>query len=171
DALINVVLVVEEPLDHDGAASVLALDGPALSRHFARLPMARDLRALIEAGANWRHWPLFIRPQLERWSHGPVTLLGDAAHPMPPFLAQGAAQAIEDAEALGRAFNQFGATAKMAFSAYERARMARACKVVAASRRQGGYFHMRPPASYARDLAIRLLGGPGMLRRNAWLYR
>ncbi len=171
-SLINVILVVDAPLSNDGAlASVLALDGSELSRHLAYLPMARDLRALIEAGAHWRHWPLFNRPQLKQWSRGPVTLLGDAAHPMPPFLAQGAAQAIEDADALGRAFMQLGATAETAFAAYQSVRMARAAQIVRASRRQGDYFHMRPPASLVRDLVIRTLGGPGMLRRNGWLYR
>ena len=77
---------------------------------------AEALAALIEAGASWRHWPLFARPPLKRWSRGAVTLLGDAAHPMMPFLAQGAAQAIEDADALGRAFRQLGASVESVFA-------------------------------------------------------
>lgn len=171
-SVINVVMVVDEPLSHDHSeTSILSLGGPELSRHLAGISMATPLRALIEAGNGWRHWPLFSRPQLERWSHGPVTLLGDAAHPMPPFLAQGAAQAIEDADALGRAFMQLGATAETAFAAYEKARLTRAYKVVRASRRQGDYFHMGAPGSFGRDLVIRALGGRGMLARNAWLYQ
>jgi salicylate hydroxylase len=90
---------------------------------------------------------------------------------MLPFLAQGAAQAIEDAEALGHAFLQLGATAETAFAAYEKARIPRASQVVRASRRQGEYFHLAGPTALARDLAIRALGGRGMLARNAWLYR
>lgn len=100
-----------------------------------------------------------------------MTLLGDAAHPMMPFLAQGAAQAIEDAEALGLAFRQLGASVERTFAAYEAKRIGRAAKIVRASWRQGEYFHLSGLAASARDLTIRALGGRGMLARNAWLYR
>lgn len=170
-SLINAVAVVEERLELQNADSILTLDGAELARRLAPLRLAPQLRELIEAGAAWRHWPLFARPPLAQWSRGAATLLGDAAHPMVPFLAQGAAQAIEDAAALGDAFAQPEANVEAAFAAYERARRARAASVVRASRRQGGYFHLRGLAAHARDLAIRALGGRGMLKRNAWLYR
>ncbi|WP_330083505.1 FAD-dependent monooxygenase [Methylocystis iwaonis] len=169
--IINVVVIVAEPPRQSEGASILSLDGAQLARALERLRPAAELRALIEAGASWRHWPLFGRPPLESWSQGAVTLLGDAAHPMLPFLAQGAAQAIEDAEALGRAFLQLGATAETAFAAYQQIRIPRASQVVRASRRQGDYFHLAGLAAVARDLAIRALGGRGMLARNARLYR
>jgi salicylate hydroxylase len=170
-SIINVVVIVDEAPRETAGASILSLDGPELARALAPLGPAPALSALIEAGAAWRHWPLFARPPLARWSHGPVTLLGDAAHPMVPFLAQGAAQAMEDAGALGAAFQRLGATAETAFADYESRRIARAAKVVRASRRQGDYFHMGGAGAFARDLAIRALGGKGMLARNAWLYR
>ncbi len=169
-SIINVVVIVSEAPRQIGGASILTLEGRDLARSLERLRPSDDLRALVEAGATWRHWPLFARPPLTRWTRGAVTLLGDAAHPMLPFLAQGAAQAIEDAEALGRAFERLGATPETAFLDYERRRIERASTVVRASRRQGEYFHMRGPAALARDLAIRALGGRGMLSRNAWLY-
>ncbi len=170
-AIINVVVIVSEPPKSVPGASILSLSGRELALSLSRLRPSGDLRALVEGGASWRHWPLFARPPLKQWSRGAVTLLGDAAHPMLPFLAQGAAQAIEDAEALGRASLQLGATTEAGFAAYERARIARASQVVRASRRQGDYFHMGGPAALARDLAVRALGGSGMLARNAWLYR
>ncbi len=170
-AFINVVAIVEEPFAPAETPSVLSLDGPALARRLEPMRPAPALRDLIEAGASWRHWPLFARPELKKWSFGAVTLLGDAAHPMPPFLAQGAAQAIEDADALGRAFTQIGVGAADAFAAYERARIARAAKVVRASKRQGGLDHMDGLSAAARDLGVRALGGRGLLARNAWLYR
>ena len=129
-----------------------------------------DLRALIAAGDRWRRWPLYGRPALAHWSQGAVTLLGDAAHPMLPFLAQGAAMAIEDAEALGRAFPPGVAPAE-AFKAYERSRIARATKVQRASRRQGDHYHASGLIASARDLVISALGGRMMLERNDWLYR
>jgi salicylate hydroxylase len=170
-SLINVVAMTAGPPHPGESVAPLSLEGRALAEALDRLRPAPQLRDLIEAGAAWRHWPLFARPPLERWSRGAVTLLGDAAHPMLPFLAQGAAQAIEDAEALGRAFVQLGATTEAAFAAYERARIGRASQVVLASRRQGEYFHLGGVAARLRDLAVRALGGQGMLARNAWLYR
>jgi salicylate hydroxylase len=170
-SLINAVVIVEEPPEAEDAHSSLSLEGAELARRFRPRKIATELRDLIEAGDSWRHWPLFTRPALKQWTQGPVTLLGDAAHPMVPFLAQGAAQAIEDADVLGEAFMRLGATVETAFAAYEGARRRRAERVVQASRRQGAYFHMSGLPAVARDLAIRALGGAGMLRRNAWLYR
>lgn len=170
-SMINAVVIIEEPPEAEDAASSLSLEGAALARRLAPRKIAAELRDLIEAGASWRHWPLFARPPLQHWTQGPVTLLGDAAHPMVPFLAQGAAQAIEDADALGEAFMRPGSTVEAAFAAYEDARRPRAERVVRVSRRQGGYFHMGGLPAAARNLAIRALGGSGMLARNAWLYR
>lgn len=170
-SIINVVVIVSEPPRHTEGAAILSLDGPELARHLGRQRPAPALGALIEAGASWRHWPLFARPPLKRWSRGAVTLLGDAAHPMMPFLAQGAAQAIEDADALGRAFRPLGASVESVFADYEAQRIGRAARIVRASGRQGEYFHLGGAAAAARDLAIRMLGGRGVLARNAWLYR
>lgn len=169
--VINIIVIVSEEPQAEGGAAILSLSGPELAGALAPKRPGADLLALVQAGASWRHWPLFARPPLTRWSRGAVTLLGDAAHPMPPFLAQGAAQAIEDAAALGGAFLQIGASVEAAFAAYERSRIARASQIVRASRRQGAYFHLGGPAAVARDMAIRALRGRGMLARNAWLYR
>jgi salicylate hydroxylase len=170
-SIISAVVIIEDGARGEAANASLSLEGPALARALGPSRLAVDLRDLIEAGASWRHWPLFGRPALGRWSKGAVTLLGDAAHPMVPFLAQGAAQAIEDADALGHAFARLGAAPEAAFAAYERSRLSRATQVQSASRRQGGFFHLGGPAAAARDLVIRALGGRGMLLRNAWLYR
>jgi salicylate hydroxylase len=112
-----------------------------------------------------------MRPTLTKWTQDSVTLLGDAAHPMLPFLAQGAAQAIEDALMLGQAFGPPNITVERAFLAYEQKRRKHTQNVVAASRQQGRYFHLSGGLALARNIAIRLLGGKGMLARNAWLYR
>ena len=169
--VINVVLAIAEA---GGAHSPAPAEsaGVALARDLAARGVAPMLCALIEAGEIWRRWPFFAQPALKRWSVGAATLLGDAAHPMVPFLAQGAAQAIEDADALGRAFAATPeAPVARVFADYERARIARASRVVRASRRQGDLDHLGGLAAVVRDLGIRALGGRGLLRRNAWLYR
>lgn len=170
-SILSAVVILEDRVARPVANAALSLDGPSLARMVGLARLAPQLRDLIEAGASWRHWPLFARPALPLWSKGAVTLLGDAAHPMLPFLAQGAAQAIEDAEALGYALARFGSTPASAFVEYERARNPRATQVQSASRRQGAYFHMGGLGAAARDLAIAALGGRGMLARNAWIYR
>lgn len=170
-SIINAVAIIDDRSSEDRAPPAVSLTGEAMARAIGFNRWDKDLRALIEAAPSWRRWPLFGRPELSRWSKGRVTLLGDAAHPMVPFLAQGAAQAIEDAAALGRAFEEEQRSVETALEAYQAARMRRAIQVQRGSRRQGFYFHLRGPAASVRDVAIKALGGRGMLARNAWLYR
>ena len=167
-AIVNVVIILAETAPQAAAAARSGAEMAGLLGEFGAAPA---LRALIGGAESYRYWPLFVRPPLTRWSHGAVTLLGDAAHPMVPFLAQGAAQAIEDADALGRACRQAATPIAAAFAAYEHARRARATAVMRASTRQGRLDHLQGPLGAARDLAIRALGGAALLRRNAWLYR
>lgn len=169
--VINVVLAIAET-DGSGPAAEMDRAGVDLARALAARGASPMLCALIEAGESWRRWPFFVQPALKRWSVGAATLLGDAAHPMVPFLAQGAAQAIEDADALGRAFAATpDAPIARIFLDYERARIVRASKVARASRWQGDLDHLGGLAAVVRDLGIRALGGRGLLARNAWLYR
>jgi salicylate hydroxylase len=167
--MLNLVAVIDsgwrdEKSDHpwDGAA-----DGPTLERAFA--DWSRETRALIGAAPEWRAWPLFHRPPIARFARGRVALLGDAAHPMVPFLAQGAAQAIEDASALAR---RLGETERVeaALAAYSRDRVARASRVQREALAQGRIYHMSGPLGLARDLAMRTLGPERLLARYDWLY-
>ena len=169
-SIVSAVVIVEDGLSRAWDKGPETLDGAALLQEAGLAASDAQLRALILAGDCWRRWPLYGRPALAHWSQGAVTLLGDAAHPMLPFLAQGAAMAIEDAEALARAFPPGVAPAE-AFKAYERARVARATKVQRASRRQGDHYHASGLTAAARDLVISMLGGQRMLARNGWLYR
>ena len=150
--------------DHpwDGAADRLSLD-----RAFAR--WSAPTRKLLAAASNWRAWPLYRRPAIGSFSFGRVALVGDAAHPMVPFLAQGAAQAIEDAGALGRAVSQTNSIPN-ALAAYSRARVARATRVQVEAQRQGRIFHLSGPMAFARDAAMRLLGPRRLSARYDWLY-
>jgi salicylate hydroxylase len=167
--MLNLVAVIDsgwrdDRSDHpwDGAA-----DRPTLERAFAE--WSRETRALIGAAQEWRAWPLFHRPPIARFARGRVALLGDAAHPMVPYLAQGAAQAIEDAGALAR---RLGETEHVdtALAAYSRDRVARASRVQREALAQGRIYHMSGPLGLARDLAMRTLGPERLLARYDWLY-
>jgi salicylate hydroxylase len=130
---------------------------------------SKEARSLTNAPAQWRAWPLYHRPPISSFSLGRIALAGDAAHPMVPFLAQGAAQAIEDAGALGRILAQVQ-DIPAALSMYSRDRVARASRVQREALRLGRIYHMSGPLALARDAAMRLLGTRGVIERYDWLY-
>ncbi|MBN9470258.1 MAG: FAD-dependent monooxygenase [Bosea sp.] len=132
------------------------------------------LRHLIEAAPAWQVWSLYDR-EPAAMAKGRIALLGDAAHPVLPFLAQGAALAIEDAAVLAHELAsglQAGGTASVpaAFAAYAAARQARATRVQQASRDNARSYHLGRPWSFARDLVLRRLGPEGLRQRYAWVY-
>jgi salicylate hydroxylase len=144
-----------------------AADRSTLERAFAG--WSKEARALIRAPAQWRAWPLYCRPPIPSFSLGRAALVGDAAHPMVPFLAQGAAQAIEDAGALRRvvAGTQDIPTA---LALYSRDRAERAARVQREALRQGRIYHLDAPLAFARDMTMRMLGPHRLGRRYDWLY-
>jgi salicylate hydroxylase len=142
-------------------------DREALDRAFR--DWSADARDLIAAPKRWRAWPLTLRPPLNRFAFGRIALIGDAAHPMTPFLAQGAAQAIEDADALGRRLAE-SAEVAAALAAYSDDRVARATRIQREALAQGRLFHLDGALAVARDLTMLALGPEGVLRRYGWLY-
>jgi salicylate hydroxylase len=130
-------------------------------------PAARELLATAE---RWQKWALYDRKP-SAWGRGPVTLLGDAAHPMLPFLAQGAAMAIEDASILGRELARSPGDPIAALRDYEAARRARTARVQRASRRNDFHFHLPQPAAFVRDAGLRALGGKRLLAHYDWVYQ
>ena len=128
------------------------------------------VRALLNKIESWRMWVLCDRSPIKEWSRGRITLLGDAAHPMLQYLAQGACMSIEDAVCLAdkavEADGDYGA----AFRAYQRARYLRTGRVQIMARIYGEFYHARGPAAELRD---RMLGGRSTEQAYdgmAWLY-
>jgi salicylate hydroxylase len=123
---------------------------------------------LIRAARTPGRWALLERAPLRRWSHGPVTLLGDAAHPMFPFFAQGAAQAIEDAAVLAQCLAADVADPVMALQHYQERRIPRTTEIQEVSH---GRSHVNQlpdgPEQRARDEAF---AGSDPLVANAWIY-
>ncbi len=132
------------------------------------------LRKLVSAAHDWQVWSLYDRAPA-RMAKGRLALLGDAAHPVLPFMAQGAALAIEDAAVLARHLARHlerdGADGVApAFAAYAVERFDRVARVQEASRSNGAAYHLGWPRSAVRDLVMRRLGEDGMRRRNGWLF-
>ena len=115
-------------------------------------------------------WALYDREPIEQWGFGTTTLLGDACHPMLPFMAQGSCQALEDAAVLGRCLSRAD-VGEIAGSLrrYEDARRARAAQIQAASFGNRDLFHM-PDGQMQRDRDALLASGVGGMSMLDWVY-
>lgn len=145
-------------------------DPAAPARAFAGGGAATD--ALLGAVRETFLWGLFDHPPVPRWNRDRIALLGDACHPMLPFLAQGATMALEDAWVLADALARAPDPAA-GLSAYADRRQARAGRVQAAAVRNGRIFHLGPPLQGAARLALRLASEAAptrLLARFDWLY-
>ena len=145
------------PCDRDWVA--------ARTQRFA--PPLQDLLARPEA---WRRWSLLTLDTLPQFSAGRMALLGDAAHPVLPFLAQGGVMALEDAVVVASALVADPTDPARAFVAYARDRADRVRDVAAASRQNGRIYHMRGLMAAARNLALRHVPSERFMRRYDWLY-
>jgi salicylate hydroxylase len=131
------------------------------------------LTDLIRAAGTPGRWALLDRAPLTRWSRGPVTLLGDAAHPMFPFFAQGAAQAMEDAAVLARCLAESAAGGSdsgwpAALRRYESLRLPRTTRLQEVSHARAHANHLPDgPEQQARDQAF---AAADPLIANAWIY-
>jgi 2-polyprenyl-6-methoxyphenol hydroxylase-like FAD-dependent oxidoreductase len=139
-------------------------------RHFARWSWAESARTLIATPERWLKWALYDRHMPFKNGVGRVTLIGDAAHPMLPFLAQGAAMAIEDGAVLADMLGKYLDDPADALRAYEGARFHRTMRAQQLSRRQGRIYGQSGPEAVIRNLAMRAMGGERLLRRYDWLY-
>lgn len=142
---------------------------------FATSRWPSTARMLIGAvDKRWRKWALFTLPDLGRWNEGAMALLGDAAHAMLPFAAQGAGMAIEDAAVLAKALSdstgENTSEIPAALTRYTLMRRARVLQVQRLARQQGRIYHLSGAAAIARDLAIRAMGPRRMLARQDWVY-
>ena len=114
-----------------------------------------SLLRLFAAGDTWYKWALYDRDPIPRWTRGRVTLLGDAAHPMLPYLGQGACQALEDGAVLATALTAEAGDPLTGLARYELTRRPRASRVVLAARERGLSNHLASPLATARrDLLI-----------------
>ncbi len=166
--LINIVAIVHDRWNEPGWSAPGSRD--ELLRRFTRNDWAQNARDLLALPDNWLKWALFDRDDTGFPGQGPVTLLGDAAHPMLPFLAQGAAMAIEDAAVLTRCLGSGNNDPAMAMRQYEASRKKRVHRVQSGARANSRNYHLSGPSVIARNLAMRWLGGERLRARYDWIY-
>jgi len=168
-ALINVVAIVADRSASPGWSH--AAPREALLGRFPGAAWSAQALSVLMAPSQWLQWSLYDLPPLRHWGDGPVTLLGDAAHASLPFLAQGAAMAIEDAAVLAESLaHDPDAAAAAAMRRYEAARRSRVRTAQRDARRNGGIYHWRGIAAGARNLYLRAAPTRLLLRRQDWLY-
>jgi salicylate hydroxylase len=173
---INIVAVVPGTWNRPGWSA--PGDITEIKSAFATSQWPASARMMIGAVDDWRKWALFTVPDGGKWTDGVIALLGDAAHAMLPFAAQGAGMAIEDAAVLAKCLGEFqnegGPTMPAAMSAalqrYARLRRSRVAHVQRAARQAGRIYHLTGAAAFARDLAIKTMGAKRMLARQNWIY-
>ncbi len=166
--LINMVGIVHDEWHETGWKA--AGDRNEILRHFARFSWADTVRKLIAIPDQWLKWALFDRATPFPGATGPVTLIGDAAHPMLPFLAQGGGMAIEDAVVLADSLKANPGSPQAGLRAYEKARRGRTERAQQVARKQGKLYSQTGPEVLIRNFGMRLLGGERLLRRYDWLY-
>ena len=166
--LINVVVITADDWSGQGwseAASRVDLLARLSSGHWAPQP-----QSVFRAPDAWLKWALYEIEPLASFAHGPAALLGDAAHALLPFLAQGAAMAIEDAAVAGQCLAQTPDDPESAWESYSAMRRGRTRKVQRLAARNGKRYHRAGATAMLRNTAMRLLGGERLLQNYDWLY-
>jgi salicylate hydroxylase len=166
--LINIVAIADDNWDAPGWSEPASRD--ELLPRFVEGRWAAEARSLLALPETWLKWALYDRPPLKNGSRGAVALLGDAAHPMLPYLAQGAAMAIEDAAMVAQCLAQSPDDPAQALHTYWTVRRARTRKVQRLAARNGGRYHLGGVRGTLRNTAMRLMGGTHLLRHYDWLY-
>ncbi|WP_085726583.1 3-hydroxybenzoate 6-monooxygenase [Pseudomonas sp. R37(2017)] len=100
-------------------------------------------RQMLDRPTSWRRWATADRDPVESWGEGRITILGDAAHPMTQYLAQGACSALEDAVVLGQAIKQCDFDLPAAFRLYETIRIPRTARILWSAREMGRLYHAK----------------------------
>ncbi len=139
-------------------------DASALWEHFQG--QRPEVMRMLERIETWRMWVLCDREPVKEWTKGRVTLLGDAAHPMLQYLAQGACMATEDAVGLADKVSESPDDLPAAFRAYVQQRYLRTARVQIMARVYGDFYHARGPAAELRNQMLRPAHAGAILRRR-----
>jgi 3-hydroxybenzoate 6-monooxygenase len=129
-----------------------------------------EVLRMLERIETWRMWVLCDREPIKEWNKGAVTLLGDAAHPMLQYLAQGAGMAVEDAVCLAEQVAAAPDDLPAAFQAYVQQRYLRTARVQIMARVYGDFYHARGPAAELRDQMLSGRTPEQSYEGMAWLY-
>lgn len=167
-AEVNIVVVLRGAL---GQAETWSLPLTSSELMTAAKNFAAPLRALLALVPSWLRWPLLGRDPLATYVRRSVALVGDAAHPTFPFFAQGAAMAIEDAEALAASLSFANRPVQEALRVYDELRRPHTQRLVHAASENGRIYHLDGTMRLARNAALAVIPGSILMARYDWIYR
>jgi 2-polyprenyl-6-methoxyphenol hydroxylase-like FAD-dependent oxidoreductase len=164
--LFNLVAVFHSDRYEEGWNAIGDVD--ELMRHFRG--QRPEVLRLLDKIETWRMWVLCDREPVKTWSKGRVALMGDAAHPMLQYLAQGAAMAVEDAVRIAEEVERQPDDLPAAFQAYQQARYLRTGRVQIMARVYGEFYHARGVTAELRDIMLGARTPEQAYDGMAWLY-
>ncbi len=161
--------VVHYPVGKPAKLNVIAItQGQDVKAHFEGA--CDELQFILNAAPEWQIWKAAYVPKLEKWNKDAVTLIGDAAHGTLPYLAQGAAMALEDAAYLKNLL-QIEPDRTTAFQKLSLARHPRTTRVHTTSVRTGRIYHLDGVMAEARNIALRFMPPQFALFMSDWLWQ
>lgn len=162
---LNIVVSAEQPTGQSGWNNIASRDDA-----LAAIPHATTaLHDVLSTPSSWLAWAGVDLNPFTGWSSRNCVLAGDAAHASLPYLAQGAAMALEDASCLAACIGD-GENLEAALSLYEAQRQPRTARIIEESRRNARIYHMRGSMAQLRNLTLRSLPGSVQMQRLAWIY-
>ncbi|VAV99599.1 hypothetical protein MNBD_ALPHA08-1868 [hydrothermal vent metagenome] len=159
----NLNIVAASEQDWENRAWSTPAEPGEVTGYFSKA--SAKLADILQSPKSWLKWAAAGHPPTKTWNRHQAILIGDAVHPTLPYLAQGAAMALEDAVCLA-SFIQKGRKVED----FAQTRLARTSKIVTTSRLQGNIYHMANPKRLARNLVIAHTPPNTQLKRLAWLY-
>ena len=170
---LNLVLIVKDQKWSEQGWKTAANKREVAQEFTNKSPLLNEiLEDMIASPEPCFKWGLFIHQPLPYWSESKVTLLGDAAHPMVPFQAQGAAMAIEDAYVLAECLAHEN-TKEKALLKYQKIRLKRTAKVQQVSKNNANFFHASGLKAVIRNVVFSLMSAinPNLFnKKSAWIY-
>ena len=167
--LLNVIAIT--PWDKDYAPRRGWLNQTVVDDRASSFDMWQPhLQELINIRANWGGWPIYATNKVGCFANGPLCLIGDAAHAMVPFAAQGGACAIEDAYVLASECAKSLDDLASAFVRFEKIRRPRVKKIMQLSNNNRRIYHMSPPLEWGRNLGMKITPQESLQKRMDWVY-
>ena len=162
---LNIVASVEQPAEQSGWNNIASRKDL-----LAAIPgVSTALQKVLSLPESWLAWAGVDLNPFTSWSSGNCVLVGDAAHASLPYLAQGAAMALEDAACLAACIGE-GDNIPRAFARYESQRQPRTTRIIEESRRNARIYHLRGSMAQVRNLTLKSMPGSLQLQRLAWIY-
>ncbi len=165
---LNIVAITPQSCASDLSKRNLDIEPDAMKKFYSW--WHKDVKQLLNRAESWQGWPLNQIDPKHDWTNGPCVLIGDAAHAMLPYAAQGGGAAIEDAAVLAKVLSENSDDVPAALVLYEKLRKPRVTRIWKLARSNRGLYHMGGAAAFVRNLILENTSNKSLQKRYEWLY-